>query len=375
MSERLDVLILGGSIIGLSSAYALADAGLRVEVVERGDFGREASWAGAGIVPPGNFDHAPTPIDRLRAYGATHFADFSRRLLAETGIDNEFTVCGGVEFLTPAEATEYPTLWRAGGLEVERLANPPRGTVTPPGLSAWHLPGFAQVRNPRHLRALVAACERRGVRLTPGVGFERWQFADGVVTGVTLSDGSVRAARRTVVAAGAWAGDMLTPLGQSRRVHPVRGQIVLFRGRPGLVPPHVLLCDKRYVVPRRDGRVLVGSTEEPEAGFTKGNTAEGVAGLTDFARGLVPGLRECEVEAAWSGLRPGSADGLPTVAAVPGHPNVIAAVGHFRAGIQLSLGTAALVKALVTGDESPIDPAGFAFDRVSDATARPTFRS
>jgi len=368
------VLILGGGIIGLSSAYALAEAGLRVEVVERGEFGREASWAGAGIIPPGNFDRAPTPIDKLRAYGAMHFPDFSRRLLDENGIDNEFTVCGGVEFLTPAEADEYPALWQAEGLAVELLRHPPRRVARPPGLTMWHLPGFAQVRNPRHLRALVAACGQRGVRLTHGAGAERWQFRNGVVTGVTLADGSVRTAGRYVVAAGAWAGELLTPLGQPPTVHPVRGQIVLFRGPPGLVF-HVLLCGKRYVVPRRDGRVLVGATEEPEAGFAKGNTSQGVAGLTDFARELVPGLRECEVEATWSGLRPGSADGLPTIAAVPGHSNVIAAVGHFRAGIQLSLGTAALVKALVTGGESPIDPAGFAFGRVADATARPTFRS
>ncbi len=374
MSERLDVLILGGGIIGLSSAYALAAAGLKVEVVERGDFGREASWAGAGIVPPGNFEQAATPLDKLRAYGATHFPDFSRRLLDETGIDNEFTVCGGVEFLTQEEGDEYPALWRAEGLAVEPMRHPPRRVATPPGHSAWHLPGFAQVRNPRHVRSLVAASGRRGVRLTPNVGFESWQFRDGVVTGVTLADGSVRSARHTVVAAGAWAGDLLAQLGQSRRVYPVRGQIVLFRGRPGLVP-HVLLCGKRYLAPRRDGRVLVGSTEEPGAGFAKGNTPEGVAGLTGFACELVPVLRDCEVEATWGGLRPGSADGLPTIAPVPGHPSVIAAVGHFRAGIQLSLGTASMVKALVTGGVSPVDPAGFAFDRVADATARPAFRS
>ena len=374
MSERVDVLILGGGIIGLSCAVALADAGSCIEIVERGEFGREASWAGAGIVPPGNFDRAPTPIDKLRAYGAAHFPGFSTRLLDETGIDNEFTVSGGIEFLTPDEEAEYPALWRAEGLAVERLGEGCRGVVTPPGLSAWHLPGFAQVRNPRHLRALIAACQKRGVRTTAGTAVEGWQFRDGVVTGVTLADGGLRTARQYVVAAGAWANDLLAPLGQSQRVHPVRGQIVLFHGRPGLVP-HVLLCGKRYLVPRRDGRVLVGSTEEPEAGFTKGNTPAGVAGLTAFARDLVPGMRECEVEAAWSGLRPGSADGVPTIARVPGHSNVIAAVGHFRAGIQLSVGTAALVRALVTGADSPIDPSGFAFDRSPDSTARPTFRS
>ena len=368
------MLILGGGIIGLSCAHALADAGLRVEVVERGEFGREASWAGAGIVPPGNFDRAATPIDKLRAYGATHFPEFSRRLLDETGIDNEFTVCGGFEFLTAGESEEYVPRWLSEGLRPTRVSRAPPPCRGPAGTTPVLLAGYAQVRNPRHLSALVVACQRREVRLTPGVALTGWQSVNGVVTGVTLVDGSVRNARHYLVAAGAWAGELLAPLGVSRRVHPVRGQIVLFRTAPDMLRL-ILICGKRYLVPRRDGRVLVGSTEEPEAGFAKGNTPEGVAGLTSFARDLVPGLRECEVEATWSGLRPGSADGLPTIGPVPGHPNVIAAVGHGRAGIQLSLGTAAVVEALVTGGVSPVDPAGFAFDRPADATARPTFRS
>src|SRR5690242_19405541 len=103
MATHPDVLVIGGGIIGLTSAYYLAKTGLSVEVLDRGDLGREASWAGAGIVPPGNPDRAATPIDRLRAVGSVRFPDLSSELRELTGIDNGFVRCGGVEFLRPED--------------------------------------------------------------------------------------------------------------------------------------------------------------------------------------------------------------------------------------------------------------------------------
>jgi glycine oxidase len=373
MSGTRDVVVIGGGIIGLTSAYALATDGRSVEVVERGEFGREASWAGAGIVPPGNFAAAATPIDRLRAYGSEHYPGFSATLRGETGIDNEFTVTGGVELLTETESTDYIPRWRAERITVEAV-DAPLGIAVPAGLAAWHLPGFANVRNPRHLKALVAACQRIGVTLTANVAVEGWSLGSGRVTGVKLRDGRTLRAENFVLAAGAWAGNLLTELGLDVGIHPVRGQVVAFRTRPGTLPA-LVLCGKRYAVPRRDGLVLVGATEEPEAGFNKGTTPDAIAVLTAFARNLIPALRDAEVESCWSGLRPGSADGLPTIDRVPGRENVVAAVGHFRAGIQLSIGTAEIVRSLITGRPSPIDPTGFAFGRKPDLTARPAFRS
>ena len=135
------------------------------------------------------------------------------------------------------------------------------------------------------------------------------------------------------------------------------------------------MAGKRYLVPRADGRVLVGSTEEPEAGFEKANTPEGVHGLVDFARRLVPRLADAEVEKTWAGLRPGSPDGLPFIGPVPGHPNVLVAAGHFRAGVQLSIGTAEIVRDLVTGQPPGIPIEAFRLDREPHGTTRPAFRS
>ena len=135
------------------------------------------------------------------------------------------------------------------------------------------------------------------------------------------------------------------------------------------------MAGKRYLVPRQDGRVLAGSTEEPEAGFVKANTPEAVRGLTDFARGLVPALADAEVETTWAGLRPGSPDGMPFIGSVPGYGNVFAAVGHFRAGIQLSIGTGELVRDLILGRPTAVPADAFRLDRVPNLSTRPAFRS
>jgi glycine oxidase len=164
-----------------------------------------------------------------------------------------------------------------------------------------------------------------------------------------------------LLAAGAWTDGVLKRLGSDGAgVHPVRGQIVLVR----LVPPsshRILIVGKRYIVPRGDGHYLIGSTEEPEAGFTKGNTAGAVAELLDFASGLLPALHQAELVKCWSGLRPGSRDGWPIIGPLPGWENVWVAAGHFRAGVQLSPGTARLIAEVWSGQTPcvPLDAVGW----------------
>ncbi|MEO2090369.1 MAG: FAD-dependent oxidoreductase, partial [Gemmataceae bacterium] len=249
-------------------------------------------------------------------------------------------------------------MWEAEGITFEFLPSPP--APRPAGARGIYLlPDFAQVRNPWHLRALVAACERVGVTLRPHT---------------PIDPADLRPDRRYLLAAGAWAGEFLRPLGVALPVQPVRGQIVLFRcPRPPV--PHIVMHGKRYLVPRPDGRVLVGSTEEPEAGFEKANTPEGVGDLKRFAFDLCPELRTAEVEKTWAGLRPGSPDGLPFIGPVPGRPNVVAAVGHFRAGVQLSIGTALMVREMFGGPPSGISLDEFRLDRPTDGAVRPAFRS
>jgi glycine oxidase len=371
MAKHPDVAIVGGGIIGLTCAYFLAKAGLSVEVFDRGDMGKEASWAGAGIIPPGNPAKAATPIDKLRAIGSVRFPEFSAELRELTGLDNGYLKCGGIEFIEE-DPTEILDLWRNEGIVVDRL--PPHVLhVTEPTLGhipgePYYLPDCAQVRNPRHLQALIAACERRRVTLHPNARVEEIPFDRSRPERSTM-------ASRVLVAAGAWSENFITETHKrGPGVHPVRGQIVLLK-TPERVIRRVLMLGKRYLVPRMDGHVLVGSTEEPEAFFEKANTAEAVADLIGLAVRTVPALASAELVKCWSGLRPGTPDGLPFIGPVPGWANVFVATGHFRAGVQLSIGTAQAITELFTGQPTCVPLEAFAVGRKPHAGGTSAFRS
>ena len=370
-----DVLIIGGGVIGLSCAYFLAEAGLKVELVERQALGREASWAGAGIIPPGNPQWARSPLDELRAFSVSQFPSFARMLEETTGLPTGFRICGGIEFLD-AESEYSVELWDEELIEYEKL-DETQLSVLEHNLRSPHqgyvLPGMGQVRNPWYLRALIAGCERLGVRLRPHCPVSLWKRRNGRIERVSLENGEVIAAGNFVLAAGAWAEPWLNRLDVQKNVYPVRGQMLLYRTPKSLLN-RVVICGKRYLVPRADGRLLVGSTEE-HVGFAQETTPEGIAELKAFAESLVPALKHAQLESSWAGLRPGSADGFPTIGRLPYHSNVFVAVGHFRVGIQLSLGTARLIRDLVIGNTPFLDLAPFAPNRVPNLPPRTAFRS
>ncbi len=340
MTRTPDVLILGGGVIGLSTAYCLAKDGATVTVIDKHDLGRAASWAGAGILPPGNPDHATTPLERLRAFSVRMYPGLSKELHQRTGIDNGYRVSGGLE-LIDADTDETAEEWRGDGSVCREVGGDElRGLepdLAPRWSRAFYLPEMAQVRNPRHVQALIAACESWGVQLLPECGTDRGRFE----------------ARRFVIAAGAWSEDLISLFGWRPGVRPVRGQIVLLNsGVEG--PKPLLLCGKRYLVPRGDGRVLIGSTEE-DAGFDTRTTAEAVADLIAFATSLVPALGKAAVERCWAGLRPGSPNGLPFIGPVPGCDNVFVNAGHFRSGLQLAPASG-LAMAQLLLDRNPLVP-------------------
>ncbi|HVK09633.1 MAG TPA: FAD-dependent oxidoreductase [Gemmataceae bacterium] len=377
MSRVPDVLVIGGGVIGLTSAYQLARAGCSVRLFDRGAFGAEASWAGAGIIPPGNPAGARTAYDRLRATSSTSFSAFSAELRDRTGIDNGYRVCGGVE-LFECDAAETTDLWLKEGIRFEPLDDGGRRRVEP-GLGrttadAVYLPDMAQVRNPWHIRSLVEACRHVGVDLKANVPVADFEVRGGRIVHATDIYGENHTADNFLIAGGAWSEELLQTLGVHPGIHPVLGQIVLF-APPRPVLRRIVSVDKRYLVPRDDGRVLAGATEEPEAGFEKRNTPEGVGGLMEFARELVPALATAPVEKTWSGLRPGSPDGLPFLGPVPGLRNAFAACGHFRAGIQLSIGTAGVLTDLITGRPSTVPVDDFRLDRPPAPPFPAAFRS
>jgi glycine oxidase len=375
MSERPEVLIVGGGVIGLTTAYFLARDGVPVAVLDRGDFGQEASWAGAGILPPGNPSGARTAFDRLRAHSAALFPALSAELRERTGLDNGYVRCGGLEFADGDDPTAVQA-WHDEGIAFEVVDRPALAQLEPavapgPG-TVYHLPDLAQLRNPRHVKALLAACTSLGVRLQPGCPVHGFEVQGQRIRALRTGLGRLEA-DRFLLATGAWTDTLLEQVGWRPGIHPVRGQIALLR-TTGTLFRRVLLHEARYLVPRPDGRVLVGSTEE-RAGFDKRTTAGAIGELLAFAFDRVPGLAGAHLERCWAGLRPGSPDGLPFLGPVPGFANLFVAAGHFRAGIQLSPATGLVLKEVLLGQPPTVSLEAFRLDRTPAPPTRLAFRS
>ena len=293
----------------------------------------------------------------LRSLSHCLWPELSERLGAQTGIDNGHRRCGAVVLAEPGEDLEQKiAAWRAEGITVERLIG--RGDLERciPGLhsrisDAALLPDFCQVRNPRHLKALRAACQLSGVELLENVSDVRLveegrRFRVECPMRRLMPD-------RICLTAGAWTPLLLRNTGIDLPVFPVRGQIVQLQVAQ-LPFRCVLEQGRQYLVPRADGLILVGSTEE-RAGFEKRTTGNGVRGLLEFAASVVPELGEAEPVRQWAGLRPGSPDGLPYLGRISGYDNLYIAAGHFRNGLQMSPGTAAmLVDALLDSNTTAV---------------------
>jgi glycine oxidase len=363
MAKSVDVIVVGGGVIGLTTAYFLAREQVHVAVLDQGDFAQEASWAGAGILPAATLQDASTPIDKLRGLSAEMFPHLSEELHALTGIDNGYLRSGGLEFHQGRDEAALEE-WHSGGVTCQVLDEPAQARLEPnlaKGLgAATYLPDMAQVRNPRHLKALVAACDSCGVELYPGCRVHGFVREGRRIAAVKTSKGNMAAAK-FLLATGAWTDPLLEAFNCQPGIRPVRGQMVLLRC-PHSPFRRILLWGNRYLVPRSDGRVLVGSTEE-NAGFDKRNTAQAVARLLALSNQLVPCLAEAQVERCWAGLRPGSPDGLPFLGQVPECDNLYLAAGHFRSGIQLSPGTAKVMKEWLAGQPVSVSLDAFRVNR------------
>lgn len=377
MSHVPDVLVIGGGVIGLTTAYYAAKAGLRIVVLDRQEPGRESSWAGAGIISPGNPARARTPLGRLKAVSAAMFPELSTELRELTGIDNGYMRCGGLEIQLSEDAWERRRIAavlrqeRGEGLTQWEVLDRVALHALEPNLAddlpgAIHFPGMAQVRNPWHLRALLAACERLGVGIQPHSEVRQWHRLEDRILAVT-TDRERFEAGAFVIASGAWSEALLQLLGWQVGIHPVRGQIVLLNaGRPLFT--RILQIGSDYLVPRGDGRVLVGSTEE-RVGFDKSTTEEALERLRQMAYRLVPALRQAEVERYWAGLRPGNPDGKPVLGRVPGYHNLFVGAGHFRSGIHLSPVTGRILSAMLQGHAPDLPVNAFALERFRSGIA------
>ena len=378
--QSADVVIIGGGVIGLSIGYTLGIAGVRATILDRQEVGRAASWAGAGMIPPYTERLTANSTLELRSWSALLYPEWSAALQAATGIDNGFQRTGGVDVAaTSHEDDELRSMagrWRNEQVVYERLAPDDFGRVepalSPELLSAYWLPDRAQIRNPRHIKALRVALEQMGSRVISHAEVTKFQTDGKRVISVSTSQGTISCGM-VVIAAGAWSSGLVAGLDFELPTPPIKGQIVLLRSDRKLLR-RIVEHGRMYLVPREDGRILIGATEE-SVGFDDQTTDQGEVELLTEAYRLCPSLREAEVEQSWAGLRPGSIDSRPYLGFAPEWANLVVATGHKRAGIQLAPASAEVVTDLILGRPPRIDLHPFRIGREPSFTNEPAFRS
>ncbi len=360
-----DVLIIGGGIMGTSSAWELARHGAKVTVLERSVPGAEASSAAAGILGAQAEAHAPGPMAELCLASRARYAKFAAALSKETQIDVGYRECGvlqvGFERKRLNELQRASAWQKRQGEAVQHVTQKQLAALEP-GLSEKLAGGVrfaadSRVEPKALLRALHIAALNRGVHFQSGAFVRRVAVSGNRATGVVLDDGSELRARHVVVAAGSWTS-LIDGIGlPAGRVIPARGQIVELELA---APPisHVVFGPGAYLVPRDDGRLLVGATVE-FVGYQRDVTAGAVRDLLSHAIALVPELERASLRGTWSNFRPYTRDHLPLLGSSP-IVGLTLSTGHYRNGILLAPISAEIVRAAVLGQRAPIASASLA---------------
>jgi glycine oxidase len=350
------IIVVGGGIIGMLTARELHSAGRKVTLIDRQQPGQESTWAGGGIISPLFPWRYLDSITALASWSQAHYAEICAALLRDTGIDPEYTE-SGMLMVAPDEQ-EQALAWAAQQQRNLQLIDPATfrelepQAAHPPARGLW-MPEVAQVRNPRIAQAMLADLHRRGVEVisdTPVTGLDcAGQQCRGVHTAAAS-----HAADQVIVCAGSWSGQLLGELPAPPAIHPVRGQMLLFKTPPGTIS-RIVLEEQRYIIPRRDGHVLFGSTME-EVGFDKRTTPEVHDELLSIVTTRFPVLRDYPVIKHWAGLRPGAPAGVPYIAPHPDIQGLFVNAGQFRNGVVLGASSARLMADLVLERNPIVDP-------------------
>jgi len=370
-----EVVIIGGGVIGLTIARALALRGIRdICLLEKGNIGTEASFAAAGILAPQVEADSDDEFFRLACASRDLYPSFAASLFAETEIDIELDTTGTL-YVALSEDDEHECEHRydwqtRAGLQVGKLtaaqACELEPCINPAVRGALLFPNDVQVENRRLLCALVESAKSYCVRLLTGTGVDEVLVEQNRAAGVKTANGVIRCSK-IVVAAGCWTSQirMVKNL-QALEAHvpqiePIRGQMICLDAKPQLAR-HVIYSPRGYIVPRRDGRLLTGSTSEP-VGFVKQPTAGGINSILDHAMQISPAISKLPISDSWAGLRPKAADGLPVLGPCGEIEGLFYATGHYRNGILLAPITGQLLASAIVNENVSETLGSFSPDR------------
>ncbi|MCB1934483.1 MAG: glycine oxidase ThiO [Nitrosomonas sp.] len=361
-AKTQDAIIVGAGVIGLATALELLRQGARVSILERNRTGAESSWAGGGILSPiCPWDYTDV-LTQLTLYSASLFSEWTASLRNTTGIDPEYWQCG-MSILSPMNQKHALNWCERNAVEIQQqtLSIPYSDNTNPETTSrnqthdevrALFLPGVAQIRNPRLMQALHQRVKQLGGQIHENCSVTSWTARKNKIVSVQSSCGSF-AAENYIIAAGAWSKQVLGEFALNLDIHPINGQMLLFKfEQPPL--PMIVVKENFYLIPRRDGHLLVGSTLE-DTGFHKQTTQSVKAQLIENAQRILPQLGNMPVIRQWSGLRPGSPLNIPTIGRHPGLFNLYINSGHFRYGVTMAPASAEILVNEMTGSKQPLD--------------------
>ncbi|MDO9106567.1 MAG: FAD-dependent oxidoreductase [Methylovulum sp.] len=362
MTQTPDITIIGGGIIGMLSAREFFNAGASVAIIDKNRLGQESSWAGGGILLPlypWRQDHAITQLalQSLKLYPA-----LAGQLLADTGLDPEWTPCGMLITKNPdiAQATDWCATHRIRCTAADATYFDTLNTE--PDHPLW-LADIAQARNPRLVKSLKQDLINKGITIHEGCELTAVNIDNNRITRIKTTSGAnaahQSAVNQLVIAGGAWTGGLFQKLfanliGAPPQIAPIKGQMLLFDAQTDTLR-YMVLDGERYLIPRRDGKILVGSTVEQDE-FNKATTSTARDQLSTFALELLPALGNFPLIKHWAGLRPGTEHGIPYIGRHPEISNLSINAGHFRNGLVMGPASAQLLVDLMLGRATAIAP-------------------
>jgi glycine oxidase len=375
---RTDVVVIGAGVIGCAIARELASRGRSVVAVERDSPGRRATWAAAGMLSPLGEAGGGAFLE-LADQSLARFATFAQWLRDESGIDVEYRTSGKLHVSlgdTDDELRALAASRLASRFDVSfmdgRSARELEPALSDAVTAAVFIGRDHRVNNRLLAQALLASATAAGVQFRTANPVAALLTKHGAVTGVRLGSGEQIEAQHVVLAAGAWSGQ-IDGLPRPLPVQPMKGQMFSVDARSrdvagprAHVVQRVLYTPDCYIIPRDDGRLLVGATVE-NVGFRKGPTVRGIAELMSAATTVLPMIADLPLVETWAGFRPGTPDGLPIIGADADVRGLVYATGHFRNGILLAPITAACVASIVMGERPPLDLAPYDARRFGNA--------